>query len=199
MGTSQNLFLTIYRISILTQDLVSQNSELVSKAKCELQLIQQSLDYFQSNSNFDLSMDSGYTQDVITSDLYRLACQIHVKRLLTAATSDEDDTIQQLVENFVTRLRQLPSDSPAHSILSWPLVVAGYSATTKAHQDMICSRLGQIYEVWKSDIFSKSATFLRAHWKKDKISNCGRLETRVAEHLTNPYASIWHDLPVVLA
>ncbi|KAJ5698283.1 Zn(II)2Cys6 transcription factor [Penicillium macrosclerotiorum] len=199
MGTSQHMFLTIYRISILTQDLASHISKKVRKAKSELILIERSLDSFQGNSNVDKSKDSGVIHDAITSEMYRLACLIHVKRLLAPDMPDEDATIQLLVANFIEQLQQLPSDSPAHNILSWPLVVAGYSSTIKAHQKIISWRLCQIHQEWQSDIFSLSATFLQATWRKERGMKCARSELTTVERSTKNYASIWRNLPVILA
>ncbi|KAJ5703273.1 hypothetical protein N7493_011662 [Penicillium malachiteum] len=203
MGTSQHLFITIYRISLLTRNLVSQDLKVVSAVRSELQLFDQHLDSLQPHPNPDQNTQAGCLHDTVTSELYRIACQIHVKRLLAQDTPDEDDNIQQLVISFINLLHQLPASSPSQNILSWPLVVAGYSAPTKGYQDIISAKLDQIQSEWRSDVFSKGAAFLRLKWKTDRGSVCassGSITSWCRRALaTQDYISAWHNCPVVMA
>ncbi|KAJ5724321.1 hypothetical protein N7488_002356 [Penicillium malachiteum] len=203
LGTTQHLFITIYRISLLTQNLVSQDPEVASAVRSELQLYDQHLDSLQPNPNPDQNIEAGCLHDTVTSELYRIACQIHVKRLLAQDTPDEDDIIQQLVISFINLLHQLPDNSPYQNILSWPLVVAGYSAPTKGYQDLISARLDQIQSEWRSDVFSKSAVFLRLKWRTDRGSACassGSVTSRCTRALAaQDYISAWNSCPVIMA
>ncbi|KAJ6020382.1 hypothetical protein N7540_005886 [Penicillium herquei] len=203
MGTTQHLFITIYRLSMLTQKLVSEDPAVISAVRSELQLFEQHLDSIQPNPNPDQNKDTGYLHDTVTSELYRIACQIHVKRLLARDTPDEDENIQQLVISFINLLHQLPSSSPSQNILSWPLVVAGYSAPIKLYQDLITAKLDQIQSEWRSDVFSKSAAFLRRKWRTDRGSICaspGSITSNSPRALAaQDYISVWHNCPVVMA
>jgi len=195
MGTSQHLFITIFRVSTLAQRLNSKRPNVASMARAELLLLDQGLASFQMDSNAKHKMDIECLDDTITSELYRLACRIHVKKLLDPSTSDEDSTISGLVETFIHQLQRLPSNSPSHSILSWPLVVAGFFATINLHQQIIAEKLNQIFDEWRSDIFSKSAAFLRGKWKRDKELKRG-LPSQVS---TDTSPIIWCKFPVILA
>lgn len=170
MGTSQHLFFTIFRFSALTQHMASKDPFLVSSAKSELILVDQELASYQTNHRAERDMNIAHIDDAITSELYRLACRIHIRNLLDLHTSDEDSTVNSLVGRFIHQLKCLPPNSPSHSILSWPLVVAGFSATTNEYQCMIAARLVHIHAEWQSDVFSRSAAFLREKWKKDRSS-----------------------------
>lgn len=195
MGTSQHLFIIIFRVSSLAQRLNSKKPDEASLARAELLLLDQELASSQNDFNAKQRMDIGYLNDTITSELYRLACQIHVKKLLDPSTPDGDSTIPSLVESFVHQLQRLPLNSPSHSILSWPLVVAGCFATINLHQRIIAEKLVQIYDEWRSDIFSKSAAFLRGKWKRDRELKRG-LPSRLS---TDTSPVIWCKFPVILA
>jgi hypothetical protein len=195
MGTSQHLFITIFRISNLSQHLNSRLPDEASMARKELLLLDQELVSCEMSFNVKHNMDIECLNDTITSELYRLACRIHVRKLLDPFAPNEDSMIPSLVETFVHQLQSLPSDSPSNSILSWPLVVAGFFATINIHQRIIAEKLLQIYDEWRSDIFSKSVSFLRGKWKKDrelKQFPPSRLSTE-----TSP--TIWCKFPVILA
>ncbi|PWY89717.1 hypothetical protein BO70DRAFT_426171 [Aspergillus heteromorphus CBS 117.55] len=193
MGTSQHLFIAIYRIALLGQKLVSGQPDQVSAARRELILLDRELISRQTDfTPTEYSMDLDQLSDAITSALYSLACRIHIKRLLLLAPSqpdtenenedaeeeeeeeeEEEDSlaaIQSLVTEFIHTLHHLPPDSPSHNIMSWPLVVAGFSASSAAHQRIIAAKLDIIYTEWQSAIFSKGAAFLREKWRGDRRS-----------------------------
>ncbi|CAK41775.1 hypothetical protein M747DRAFT_273831 [Aspergillus niger ATCC 13496] len=168
MGISQSLFIAIYRICHFSHDMQSSISADRSSARQGLLLLDQELTACQSQLTIDPSMDQGHLNDVITSNLYSLACRIHIKALLTHE-SDETDTVHSLMEEFINNLQHLPPHSPSHNILCWPLVIAGLSAKTSAYQRIIVAKLNNIHEEWKSAVFSKSADFLRELWRRDRV------------------------------
>ncbi|GAT31235.1 hypothetical protein RIB2604_04100460 [Aspergillus luchuensis] len=161
MGTSQSLFIAIYRISRLSHNLQSSKSADVLPARQELLLMDQELRAYQSQLTHDNTMDQEHLNDVITSNLYSLACRIHIKALFPPHGSDDKDIVHSLVDEFINNLQHLPPHSPSQNILCWPLVVAGLSARNSAHQRIIVAKLNNIHEEWKSAVFSKSADFLR--------------------------------------
>ncbi|RAK88518.1 hypothetical protein BO79DRAFT_228564 [Aspergillus costaricaensis CBS 115574] len=150
MGTSQSLFIAIYRISRLSHNLQSSKSADVLSARQELLLLDQELMAYQSELTHDNTMDQEHLNDVITSKLYSLACRIHIRALLPPHGSDDNDTVHSLVDEFINNLQHLPPHSPSHNILCWPLVVAGLSARSSAHQRIIVAKLNNIHEEWKS-------------------------------------------------
>lgn len=196
MGNSQRLFTHIFRLSGLSQALASKEPHVRSAARAELTQLEQELSSFQMRPT-EPESDVESLDDAITSELYRLACRIHINSLLCPALPDGDRTLQSLLKVFITQLQMLPSNSPSHSILSWPLVVAGFSATETLHQRVIAAKLNHIYEDLKSEVFSKSAAFLKQKWRNDrdrKLYSFGD----TCESSGSPWVE-WHNCPVVLA
>ncbi|PYI12656.1 hypothetical protein BO78DRAFT_300599 [Aspergillus sclerotiicarbonarius CBS 121057] len=184
MGTSQYLFLAIYRIALLGHKLSGNPDEA---SAIELLLLDQELVFCQTHN--PKHMDLEHPHDAIVSRLYGLACRIHIRRLL--APSRLDGT-HSLVEDFIHNLQHLPPDSPSHNILSWPLVVAGFSTSIPAHQRIIAAKLDNIHEEWQCAVFSKGAEFLREKWRKDRMTRA------VPEHVSNTDGLAW-QCPVILA
>ncbi|KAJ5333632.1 uncharacterized protein N7506_007415 [Penicillium brevicompactum] len=170
MGSCQRLFTTIFRFSTLTQALASDDLQSQSAARFELLQMDEELQTCQVEPAAEQAPGFEHDDSTITYELYRLACRIHVKVLISSGTPNQDGAVQSLVEAFVAHLQTLPPNSPSHSILSWPLVIAGVSATESRHQRAIVNKLAHIYEGLQAEIFSKSAAFLRAKWKKDRDS-----------------------------
>ncbi|KAL1873126.1 hypothetical protein VTK73DRAFT_1087 [Phialemonium thermophilum] len=114
--------------------------------------------------------DSSISQDEAkVSELYRLACLVHIKKTLDPWLPDWSDEIQGLVGRFIRTLNILPPTSPANNILCWPLFIAGMSSVAVSHQRLIIGRLRRNYESrWRSDILSQTADFLSKKWKRDK-------------------------------
>ncbi|KAJ5223085.1 uncharacterized protein N7469_009325 [Penicillium citrinum] len=199
MGTSQVLFVAIYRTSNLALKLASKIPVEVSTARAELMLLDQDLDSGHCNkARNGYDSDTRDLHDIITTELYRLACRIHIRKLLGSSSPEEDLTIYRLVEDFVNELQFLPPNSPSHSILSWPLVVAGFAARHANHQRIIVARLAQIHDEWQSDVFSKSAAYLQEKWKGDKFPKQGILDTSNfwgSSGIRTP----WNNCPVLLA
>ncbi|KAJ5084493.1 Zn(II)2Cys6 transcription factor [Penicillium alfredii] len=195
MGTSQHLFLTIFRISILVEDMTLGSEDVAAKARSELMALEEQLDATLTQSyHINEDMDIGCLNDAVTSEMYRLACLIYLKKVLCPPTPDEDPTIQSLVNAFVYQLGHLPSGSPSDTILSWPLVVTGLCATMSTHQRIIIAKLNQIFEVWQSDIFSRGAEFLREKWQRDRDARA-----IISSESHQASGMIWTQLPVILA
>lgn len=202
MGTSQQLFVTIFRVSMLAQTLASGDKDHISTVKKELHSLDQELIACQVDSGDDKHADVASLTDAVTYELYRLACRIHVAKLLDPLIPDEDDHIQFLIMDFAHQLKRLPSSSPTNSILSWPLVVAGMCATFNVHQKLIAKKLVHIHEEWQSDIFSKSLAFLRERWRTSGKSKCDQQSTPrqiQGEPEATSRELIWHNLPIILA
>lgn len=203
MGTAQHLFIAIYRVSSLAQVLASGNPEEVTAAISELTSLDEELASKHTKPDLSHNMKIEDLNDAVTSELYRLACRIHIKKLLASPAPDEESATFYLVEDFINQLRLLPSHSPSHSILSWPLVVTGFSATTSRQQRIIVAKLGQIHEEWQSDIFSKGAAYLQEKWRSDKhlnhsSSNCHPDISR-SQQAPDEIGTIWKKCPVILA
>lgn len=136
------------------------------------------------------------------SELYRLACLIHVKKILDPDLLYNFSEVQQLLAQFISLLDRLPPTAPANGILCWPLVVAGMASAVATHRRLIIGRLRAIYETWRSEILSKSAALLYDFWKddKDEVGSCSR-----TVHLTLPRGEAklkmgqsWFHYPIVL-
>lgn len=203
MGTAQHLFIAIYRVSGLAQELASGNPEEVSTAISELNSLDEELASKHTRPDLSHNLKVEDLNDAVTSELYRLACRIHIKKLLASSTPDEESATFYLVEQFINELRLLPSNSPSHSILSWPLVVTGFSATTSRQQRIIVAKLGQIHEEWQSDIFSKGAAYLQEKWRSDKYLNRSSSscysDTFRSPQTSDEIGTIWKKCPVILA
>lgn len=203
MGTAQHLFIAIYRVSGLAQELASGNPEEVSIAISELNSLDEELASKHTRSELGHNLKVEDLNDAVTSELYRLACRIHIKKLLASSAPDEESTIFYLVEDFINQLRLLPSNSPSHSILSWPLVVTGFSATTSRQQRIIVAKLGQIHEEWQSDIFSKGAAYLQEKWRSGTYSNHSSSNCHSgisgSQQAPDEIGTIWKNCPVILA
>ncbi|OGM42225.1 Zn(II)2Cys6 transcription factor [Aspergillus bombycis] len=171
MGTSQRLFMCIFRISILAEKVTSERQFHDSPARTELTVLEQQLLTWRLELPLRRDADVTWLNDAITSELYRLACLIYIKKVLDPALSDHSPPIQAHVVAFVDHLGHLPPDAPSNNILCWPLVVAGLSAVLSTHQRAISTRLGQIYDIWRSDILCQSAAFLRQKWRRDRSPN----------------------------
>lgn len=199
MGTSQHLFIAIYQISSLGLKLASSDLNEISAARSELSSLDYNLSCVETKPGSDYKKDPELHNDAVTSELYRLACRIHIQRLLVSSIPDEDPSILTLVEEFVNQLRLLPSNSPSHSILSWPLVVAGFSAKSTLHQRMIVGKLTQIYDEWQSDIFSKGAAYLQEKWRKEKGLNQSPSDNSTFHQSLDDIGTVWKNCPVILA
>ncbi|OJZ82582.1 hypothetical protein ASPFODRAFT_143292 [Aspergillus luchuensis CBS 106.47] len=199
MGTSQSLFIAIYRISRLSHNLQSSKSAAVLSARQELLLLDQELIAYQSQLTHDNTMDQEHLNDVITSNLYSLACRIHIRALFPPHGSDDKDIVHSLVEEFINNLQHLPPHSPSQNILCWPLVVAGLSARNSAHQRIIVAKLNNIHEEWKSAVFSKSADFLREQWRRDREMRRRLPITSGYEDSSMTNGLTWYQCPVILA
>ncbi|KAE8320775.1 fungal-specific transcription factor domain-containing protein [Aspergillus sergii] len=177
MGTSQRLFMCIFRISMLAEKVTSERQFQDSPARAELVMLEQQLIAWQAEYPSRKDADVAWLHDAITSELYRLACLIYTKKVLYTSLSDHSPPIQALVLAIVEHLDHLPPDAPSNNILCWPLVVAGLSAVVGTHQRAISTRLGQIYDIWRSDILCQSAAFLRQKWRDDRnhsaVASCG--------------------------
>lgn len=199
MGTSQRLFIIIYRLRGLTQQLKLDDQPEREKAEKELQLLDQELSSISVRPEALQTMKAEHLHDSITSELYRLACRAHIRHLIYPSTQDEDDTRSTLMEDFISSLQLLPAGSPSNSILSWPLVVAGSHANKKPHQRIIIAKLAQIYEEVRSDVFSESASYLRKIWNKGNTPRRDIVESASSENLCRQNISAWHECPVILA
>ncbi|KAL4786575.1 fungal-specific transcription factor domain-containing protein, partial [Aspergillus varians] len=166
IGKSLDLFYFIFRISVI----ISKTScgELDPAAILELNAIESELSGWRTSrlENEDLEGADEY----ITSELYRLACLIHVKKILNPQLPYQSPAIQEFLSEFISNLDRLPSDSPANSVLCWPLVVAGMAAVTARHRRLITTRLRKNHETWRSDILSKSIQLLGEKWKQENCS-----------------------------
>lgn len=203
MGTSQYLFFTIFRVSTLAQTLASGKDDQTSRATTELLSLDRNLAVCQVECANKGDMDIGCLSDAVTSELYRLACRIYIRKVVDPSTPDSDEGLQSLLVDFIYQLECLPLNSPSNSILSWPLVVAGLCATVKIHQRIIVTKLVQIHQEWQSDIFSKSAAFLREKWKENRKQKCSEPSTtpQNADKSDTLHSGemIWYKLPVILA
>ncbi|KNG91367.1 Zn(II)2Cys6 transcription factor [Aspergillus nomiae NRRL 13137] len=205
MGTSQRLFMCIFRISMLAEKVASERQFHDSPARTELTGLAQQLITWQLELPPRTDADIAWLNDAITSELYRLACLIYIKKVLDPALSDDSPPIQALVIAFADNLGHLPPDAPSNNILCWPLVVAGLSAVESTHQRAISIRLGQIYDIWRSDILCQSAAFLRQKWRRDRNPNrcfasasCGEQE-KGEDRSTAAVNDILHlQFPVIL-
>ncbi|KAE8141641.1 fungal-specific transcription factor domain-containing protein [Aspergillus pseudotamarii] len=182
MGTSQRLFKCIFQISMLAEKVLSERQFHDSPARMELALLEQQLVTWQLELPTRRDTDISWLNDAITSELYRVACLIYIKKVLDTALSDHSPPIQALVLTFVEHLGHLPPDAPSNNILCWPLVVVGLSAVVCAHQRAISTRLGQIYDIWRSDILCQSAAFLRQKWRDDRNPNRHSTAASCEEH-----------------
>lgn len=198
MGSCQRLFTTIFRFSTLTQALASDDLQSQSAARFELLQMDEELQTCQVEPAAEQAPGFEHDDSTITYELYRLACRIHVKVLISSGTPNQDGAVQSLVEAFVAHLQTLPPNSPSHSILSWPLVIAGVSATESRHQRAIVNKLAHIYEGLQAEIFSKSAAFLRAKWKKDRDSKLVHSDIPPQCSAESVWRT-WHNCPVILA
>lgn len=143
----------------------------------------------------------------IASELYRIASLIHIKRLLDPKAPAESKEIQELVGRFVTTLGSLPPRSHANNILCWPLVVAGLSSVAVAHRRLIVGRLRKNYEIWRSDILSKSAEFPTRKWRSLDLEmeieagttgkGLRRKQANVQAQV-QAYMSLTDEIPIVL-
>lgn len=205
MGTSQHLFIAIYRVSSLAQTLTSGNPKEVSVATSELASLDEDLASKHPRPDFGHNMNIEDLNDAVTSELYRLACRIHIKKLLVSSAPDEESAVFSMVEDFIDKLRLLPSNSPSQSILSWPLVVAGFSATTSGQQRIIVAKLAQIHDEWQSAIFSKGAAYLQEKWRRDKYLNHCHHDSDSTSSSTrsrqtyDEIRTTWEKCPVILA
>ncbi|KAE8167464.1 fungal-specific transcription factor domain-containing protein [Aspergillus tamarii] len=182
MGTSQRLFMCIFRISMLAEKVLSERQFHDSPARMELALLEQQLITWQLELPTRRDTDITWLNDAITSELYRVACLIYIKKVLDTALSDHSPPIQALVLTFVEHLGHLPPDAPSNNILCWPLVVVGLSAVVGTHQRAISTRLGQIYDIWRSDILCRSAAFLRQKWRDNRNPNRHSTAASCGEH-----------------
>ena len=134
------------------------------------------------------------------SELFRLACLIHVKKILYPRLHDSSAEIQGILGRFISTLNSLPPTSPANNILCWPLYLAGASSVVPSHRRLIIGRLRRNYgSWWRSDILSKSADLLSDKWRRDKNEDGGG--PRCADYFTAQWPGVANhmaDFPLVL-
>lgn len=136
------------------------------------------------------------------SELYRLACVIHIRKTLDQDDTGNSSDIQQLLAQFIVVLDRLPPTSTANGILCWPLVVAGMASTIATHRRLIVGRLRAIYKIWRSEILTQSVNMLFNSWREEKDANGLRMRTA---HPTYAERAVefdmckdWFNCPVVL-
>ncbi|KAF3011328.1 hypothetical protein E8E14_005156 [Neopestalotiopsis sp. 37M] len=159
----------VLKIATLTSDLNASSAVAQDHRMTALKLIASQLG---SWSGIPLPDDgkTPITPDSAVTELYRLACLIHVKKILHLDLHGLSD-IQRLLSQFISVLHRLPADSPANGILCWPLVVAGMASVDVTHRRLIVGRLRTLHETWRSGILTQSATLLDNFWKEDKNSD----------------------------
>lgn len=206
MGTSQHLFMMIFRISHLAQSMAFDACDIVSIARSELSAIEKELSDLEPSARAIHEVNISSLDDAVTSEMYRLACLVYARQILDPGLQIQHAMIQNLLDEFMNQLGQLPPDSPSDSILCWPLVVAGLCATMNEHQRLIIAKLGRIHEIWQCEIFSLSAEFLREKWRKDRMAQRGcpirlsALPPRLIHPQINATSTrIWTKVPVILA
>uniref|UniRef100_A0A0B7JZE8 Zn(2)-C6 fungal-type domain-containing protein n=2 Tax=Bionectria ochroleuca TaxID=29856 RepID=A0A0B7JZE8_BIOOC len=138
--------------------------------------------------------------DEVTSELYRLACLIYIKKTLNASLPDSSAAVQTLLEQFISILNTLPPESPANNILCWPLFVAGMSSILPYHQRLIVGRLRRNYNSWwRSDILSKTADFLSRSWRSRTALDSQNMTSKdINGHGWVEYGRQGFELPFVL-
>ncbi|KAH7133780.1 fungal-specific transcription factor domain-containing protein [Dactylonectria macrodidyma] len=159
------IFSSILRVTMLTSGTTSIYS-IDEATASEIRILESQLANFPS-TRYETD-ETTVTDEKTTSELYRLACLIHIKKILNPDLPDRSADIQGLVGQFITNLNILPPTSPANNILCWPLVVTGMSSVVMTHQRIIVGRLRKNHETWRSDILSKSAAFLSGKWREAK-------------------------------
>jgi hypothetical protein len=165
LGRCRPIFGLILQIAML--DIPNGTAVRDETTKVKLELIEGKLISFEV-SQVRHMCDARVDEDTV-SELYRLACLIHVKKLLFLDAAPRIPGMQELLEDFISRLDELPANSPANGILCWPLVVAGMSAIATPHRRTITGRLRKNHETWRSDILSKSVDLLVRKWRDDAL------------------------------
>lgn len=200
LGLSRELFSIILRISIITNRI--PYPPLVDAAtRIELELIETQLSNWQQPESTNDTDEPPTVDESITSELYRLACLIHVKRILAPDLALQSTEIQGILIQFITGLNTLPPTSPANGILCWPLVVAGMCAVIGSHRSLILGRLRKNYETWRSDILRKSADLLCKQWREHRPSRGFRskdLEGGDLDACTPPVTNRPFEFPIIL-
>lgn len=163
IGRSIKLFDFILQISTLT----CQREELDAMIVSNLEAIEFQLSNWHSIE--EMYEQNAYSADeIVTTELYRLACIIHLKLTLTPHLALRSSQIQDYVSQFVASLEMLPILSPVNNILCWPLVVVGMAATTGSHRRIIAGRLQKNHERWRSEILTESLALLHKKWREDR-------------------------------
>ncbi|KAI9744329.1 MAG: hypothetical protein M1818_002481 [Claussenomyces sp. TS43310] len=198
LGVSLELFSMILRVSILTSK-ITFPSLLNAATSTELEHIETQLRNWQLPRPADDTNDQPAVDESITSELYRLACLIHVKRIRRPDLALQSSEIQGLLLKFIAGLNTLPPTSPANGILCWPLVVAGMCAVVISHRRLIVGRLRKNHETWRSDILSKSADLLCREWREDKPAGGCWSRNVEGECLITPEAAMHpFEFPIIL-
>jgi len=194
---SLELFHMILRISILINK-TSSSSFFDPTTRTELELIETQLYNWQHPKTSEDTEKIASNDESIASELYRLACLIHVKKILTPDLSLQSPEIQHLVLQFTINLKDLSPTSPANGILCWPLVVAGMCATAGTHRRLILGRVRKNNEMWRSEIFTKSADLLCKQWREDKLSGGFQAWAMIGPHDTDvEVADSLSEFPVI--
>lgn len=172
LGPSQSLITTIFQV---TRFVMRAPSMMYGLFRSELAIIEHQLQNTRNFTNLaTLESEDPHHQaerrivysqeDTTLFELYRLSCLVYVKQILDPDVHPQDNALQHLVNSFVDELSTLEGDSPLNGILTWPLLVIGLCAVTRAQQCLIMARLRQIYKIWRTDIFTTTMDFLRQRW-----------------------------------
>ena len=172
LGPSQSLITTIFQV---TRFVMRAPSMMYGLFRSELAIIEHQLQNTRNFTNLaTLESEDPHHQaerrivysqeDTTLIELYRLSCLVYVKQILDPDVHPQDNALQHLVNSFVDELSTLEGDSPLNGILTWPLLVIGLCAVTRAQQCLIMARLRQIYKIWRTDIFTTTMDFLRQRW-----------------------------------
>jgi hypothetical protein len=199
LGRCRDLFFIIFRVAALTQHL-TRTAPLDALIQTELLDIESRLTA-QPSLAPPPSTSSAPGGEDIASELYRLACLLHVRNLLSASREAPAPANHDLVEQFTRHLATLPVSSPVNGILCWPLVIAGLSAVVSPHRRMIAGRLRANHATWRTDILTRSADFLRHTWNEEKAgreARGGARGTETGKPWGFPVAAPILEIPVLL-
>lgn len=172
LGPSQALITTIFQV---TRFVMRAPSMMYGMFRSELAIIEHQLqnprnltDLATTESeqpNYQTQSSTIYSPDDKTLfELYRLSCLVYVKQILDPDVHPRTHELQHLVNSFVNQLNALEGDSPLNGILTWPLLVVGLYAVTRAQQNFIMGRLRKSHQIWRTDIFTTTMDFLRQRW-----------------------------------
>ncbi|KAL4771873.1 fungal-specific transcription factor domain-containing protein [Aspergillus nidulans var. acristatus] len=200
LGPSQDLIITIFRITRLTlhppymseivrSELASIEFQLEAKStigQISLALHDPGEQMCETVNHLSFSYD-----DRVVFELYRVACLIFVKQAIDPLISPRAPELQKIVGCFVSELETLPHESPSNGLLAWPLVITGFCAVAHAHKRIILARLRIIHKTWRTDIFPQTVDFLRRLWGLDTDESATPNEDTRVLSLNNHRSSLW--------